>query len=262
MTDEHKKYIKKIKIRKLVTKILQIGILICFIGLWELIARFEIIDPFIISSPSRIVKLLIKLNAQKSLYIHMYTTLIETVFGFLISTIIGTCIAIMLWWNKLLNDVLEPYLITLNALPKIALGPLIIIWIGAGQDSIVTMAILTCIIITIISMLNGFLQVDKDKIMLLKAMRANKFQVLVKLVLPANIPTLISVLKINVGLAWVGTIIGEYLVSREGIGYLIVYGSQVFQLDLVMASIILLCIMAALMYAVVALLENIIKKHF
>jgi NitT/TauT family transport system permease protein len=262
MTDEHKKYVKKIKIRKLVTKLLQAGILIFFIGFWELVARLEIIDPFIISSPSRIVKLLIKLNAQNSLYNHMAATLSETVLGFLISTVMGTVIAIMLWWNKLLNDVLEPYLITLNALPKIALGPLIIIWIGAGKDAIITMTILTCIIITIISMLAGFSQVDKDKIMLLKSMRANKMQILVKLVLPSNIPTLMSVLKINVGLAWVGAIIGEYLVSREGIGYLIVYGSQVFQLDLVMTSIVLLCVLAALMYAIVALAEKIIKKYF
>ncbi|NLL56463.1 MAG: ABC transporter permease [Clostridiales bacterium] len=262
MTDEHKKYVKKIKIRKLVTKILQASILILFIGLWELVASKEIIDPFIISSPSRIVKIFIKLQGQNSLYNHMVATLSETVFGFLISTVLGTIIAIMLWWNKLLNDVLEPYLITLNALPKISLGPLIIIWIGAGKNSIITMTVLTCIIITIISMLAGFLQVDKEKIMLLKSMRANKFQILFKLVLPSNIPTLMSVLKINVGLAWVGAIIGEYLVSREGIGYLIVYGSQVFQLDLVMASITILSILAALMYAIVAIAEKIIKKYF
>ncbi len=262
MTDEHKKYVKKIRIRKLVTKVLQIGILLLFIGLWELVAQKEIIDPFIISSPSRIVKLLLKLEAQKNLFNHLSATLIETVLGFLISTAAGTLIAIILWWSRLLNDVLEPYLVTLNSLPKIALGPLIIIWIGAGKQAIITMAILICIIITIISMLSGFMQVDKEKIMLLKSMQANKFQILTKLVLPANIPTLISVLKINVGLSWVGTIMGEYLVSREGIGYLIVYGSQVFQLDLVMASTVILCILAALMYAIVALIEKIIKKYF
>lgn len=262
MTDEHKKYVKKIRIRKLVTKVLQIGILLLFIVLWELVAQKEIIDPFIISSPSRIVKLLLKLEAQKNLFNHLSATLIETVLGFLISTAAGTLIAIILWWSRLLNDVLEPYLVTLNSLPKIALGPLIIIWIGAGKQAIITMAILICIIITIISMLSGFMQVDKEKIMLLKSMQANKFQILTKLVLPANIPTLISVLKINVGLSWVGTIMGEYLVSREGIGYLIVYGSQVFQLDLVMASTVILCILAALMYAIVALIEKIIKKYF
>ena len=156
----------------------------------------------------------------------------------------------------------EPYLITLNALPKIALGPIIIIWVGAGKASIVTMAVLICIVITIISVLTGFLSVDKEKIMLLKSMKATKMQIFAKLVFPANLPTIISVLKINVGLSWVGTIMGEYLVSREGIGYLIVYGSQVFQLDLVMASTVILCLLAALMYGGVALLEKFIAKKF
>jgi NitT/TauT family transport system permease protein len=262
MTDEHKKYEKKLKIRKGVTVSLQLGILILFIALWELVAYFEIIDPFIISSPSRILAIITQLYQSNNLFNHLSATLYETILGFLISTLLGTLIAIMLWWNKLLCDVMEPYLITLNALPKISLGPIIIIWIGAGKDAIITMALLICLIITIISMLNGFLEVDKEKIMLLKSLHANKFQLLFKLVLPANIPTLISVLKINVGLAWVGTIMGEYLVSREGLGYLIVYGSQVFQLDLVMASTVILCVLAAFMYSLVAVLEKLIKKHF
>lgn len=262
MTPEHKKYLTRRKLRKVLTISLQIGVLALFLGLWELIAHFKIVDPFIISSPSRIVKIIIKLHVQNNLYQHIWATLYETVLGFLISTVAGTLIAIILWWNRLIKDVAEPYLITLNALPKIALGPIIIIWVGAGKSAIVTMAILICIVITIISMLTGFTSVDKEKIMLLKSMHANKMQIFLKLVFPANLPTLISVLKINVGLSWVGTIMGEYLVSREGIGYLIVYGSQVFQLDLVMASTVILCILAALMYGAVALLEKFIKKKF
>lgn len=262
MTEEHRKYKKKLLIRKVITVALQISLFILFLGIWELIASKEIIDPFIISSPSRVINLIIKLHKQNSLFNNMFATLYETVMGFLISTALGTFIAVLFWWNQMLSDIMEPYLITLNALPKIALGPIIIIWIGAGKDAIITMAILICIIITIINMLTGFLQVDKEKIMLLKSLHANKFQILLKLVLPANIPTLISVLKINVGLSWVGTIMGEYLVSREGIGYLIVYGSQVFQLDLVMASTVILCILAAIMYGAVAFLEKIIKKRF
>ncbi|MFA6866233.1 MAG: ABC transporter permease [Clostridia bacterium] len=262
MNTKHEKYLKKLRQRKILTISLQFGILILFVTIWELIAHFEIVDPFIISSPSRIIKIITSLYAKNNLFNHLHATFYETVLGFLISTLLGTIIAICLWWNKLLCDVLEPYLITLNALPKIALGPLIIIWVGAGKDAIICMAILISIIITIISMLNGFLEVDKEKIMLLKSMHAKKIQILTKLILPSNIPTLISVLKINVGLAWVGTIMGEYLVSREGIGYLIVYGSQVFQLDLVMASTVMLCILASLMYSGVAILENIIKKKF
>lgn len=262
MTAEHKKFLKKIRLRKGVTLTLRVGILALFFLIWELVAYFKIIDPFIISSPSRIVKIIGQLYNRHNLFPHIFATLYETVAGFLISTVLGTVIAIMLWWNRLMRDVAEPYLVTLNALPKIALGPIIIIWAGAGKNAIIAMAVLICIVITVISMLTGFESVDKEKIMLLRSMHATKGQIFRKLVFPANMPTLISVLKINVGLSWVGTIMGEYLVSREGIGYLIVYGSQVFQLDLVMASTVVLCVLAAVMYGTVALLEKIIKIRY
>lgn len=262
MTNEHKNFLKKLKIRHYLTKILQVSLLFLIIGLWELLAHYEVVDPFVTSSPSRVVETIIKLYNQKTLFNHISTTLYETILGFLLSTLLGTFIAIILWSNSLVRNVLEPYIITLNSLPKIALGPIIIIWMGAGKQAIITMAVLICIIITIISMLSGFIGVDKEKIQLLKSMNANKFQVLYKLVLPSNIPTFVSVLKINVGLSWVGTIMGEYLVSREGIGYLIVYGGQVFQLDLVMASTVILCILAAVMYSCVALVEKAIKNAY
>ena len=156
---------------------------------------------------------------------------------------------------------LEPYIVVLNSLPKIALGPIIIVWCGSGSKAIIFMAVLIGIIVAIITMLNGFLATDKNKILLLKSMGANKIQVLTKLVIPGSLPTLISMLKINVGMAWIGSIMGEYLVSRAGLGYLIVYGGQVFKLDLVMASTVVLCVLAALMYFLVALLEKFIIKY-
>ncbi|HHT83695.1 MAG: ABC transporter permease [Christensenellales bacterium] len=262
MSDEHKKFIKKLRIRIWITRTLQITLLILFIGLWEILARKQIIDPFITSSPSRVIKIISRLYRNKNLFNHIFATLYETVMGFVLSTVLGTLIAVLLWSSAMAKDVFQPYLITLNALPKVALGPIIIVWMGAGKPAIITMALMICLIITIITMLTGFLEVDKEKLQLMKSMNANKLQTLFKLVLPANIPTLVSVLKINVGLSWVGTIMGEYLVSREGIGYLLVYGSQVFQLDLVMASTVILCALAAVMYLCVAFLEKIIKKAF
>lgn len=262
MSDEHKKYLKNIKTHKIVVLISQISILILAFVLWELSAIFEWSDPFITSSPSRIALAVKDLYLSGDLFRHVGATLYETVLSFLLSTLIGVLIGIALWWSKTLNEILEPYLIVLNSLPKIALGPIIIIWVGAGRGAIVTMALLICVIITIISAYTGFVSVDKEKIELLKAMGANKAQILVKLVLPYNVPNIISILKINVGLSWVGTIMGEYLVSKEGIGYLLVYGSQVFKLDLVMASTIILCILATLMYLGVALIEKIIIKSF
>jgi NitT/TauT family transport system permease protein len=159
-----------------------------------------------------------------------------------------------------LNSVLEPYLIILNSLPKIALGPLIIIWVGIGTKAIVTMGVLICVVITIINLLNGYLGVSNEKIMLLRSMGANKFQILTKLIIPATLPNFMATLKINLGMAWVGVIMGEYLSSKAGLGYLLVYGGQVFKLDLVMTSIVLLCILSGVMYGIISILEKFITK--
>lgn len=262
MTTEHLNYCKKLKRRKLAIRLTQIGILFLFFGIWELVAALEWIDPFIISSPSRMASTLAGLIRDGMFFPHVAATLWETVVSFLLATAIGTAVAIVLWWSDTLRKVTEPYVVVLNALPKIALGPLIIIWVGAGRAAIITMALLISVIITTIGMLSGFNEVDKEKIQLLRAMRASKLQILTKLVLPANIPTLMSTLKINVGLSWVGTIMGEYLVSREGIGYLLVYGSQIFKLDLVMTMTLVLCLLATAMYLIVALFEKLIARRY
>lgn len=258
---EHIKYLKKVRTKKNVITTLRWSILLIFIGLWELLAYLKVIDVFIMSCPSRIVTTIIDLAKSGGLFGHIGVTLYETVVSFILATVLGTGIAICLWWSETLRKTLEPHIVVLNALPKIALGPIIIIWVGAGAGAIIVMALLISLIITIISINNGFMETDKNKILLLKTMGASKFQILTKLVLPNNIPTIISSLKINVGLCWVGTIMGEYLVSKSGLGFLIVYGGQVFQLDLVMASTVILCVLAAAMYFVVQLLEKLVLKR-
>lgn len=257
---EHLKYLRKEKKDKVFVLVCQITILVVFIALWELLGYFGVINTFIMSSPSRIINTIAELYASGDLWYHTAITLYETVLGFAIATILGTLIAILLWWSEKLRRILDPYIVVLNSLPKIALGPIVIIWVGAGIQSIVTICFLILIVVTIISMLNAFRECDKDKILLMKSMGANTLQILWKLVLPSSIPQFISVLKINVGLSWVGTIMGEYLVSSAGLGYLIVYGSQVFQLDLVMASTLILCVLASVMYLLVALLEKRVLK--
>lgn len=262
MSEEHRLYLKKAKIRKLVIRITQFSVLILLLGLWELSAYLEWADPFITSSPSRVAKSIASLYSSGELFTHSFASLWETVVSFLLSTALGTLIAVALWWNDFLRRVTEPYVVVLNSLPKIALGPLIIIWVGAGKAAIITMALMISLIITVISALQGFNSVDSEKIDLLRSMGANKRQIFIKLVLPQNIPNILSILKINVGLSWVGTIMGEYLVSREGLGYLLVYGGQVFRLDLVMASTVILSVLATVMYLAVQLLEKIVSKYF
>lgn len=258
---EYQNYLKKKKQKSVWIIVIQIGILLAIIGLWELLAQVGAIDTFILSCPSNMVKTIITLAKDGSLLLHMWTTLYEALLGFLIATVIGTIVAILLWWNETIYRILDPYIVVLNSLPKIALGPILIIWIGVGTKAIVAMDVLIMVVITTLSMLNAFRACDQNKILLLRSMGASKFQILTKLILPNSLCDFISVLKINVGLTWVGTIMGEYLVSKAGLGYLIVYGGQIFNLDLVMASTLLLCIMAGVMYLIVALIEKKVSKH-
>ena len=255
-----KDYLRKIRKDKVIVLFGQLAIFAIFIGLWELLAFTGVLDPFFFSSPSRIVTTIIDLAKGGNLWIHIWTSLYETLIGFALATVIGVVIAIILWWSEKLRRMMEPYLIILNSLPKIALGPMIIFWVGSGTDATIVMCILICVVLTIISMLNAFISCDSDKLLLMKSMHANKFQILFKLILPNSLPQFISVLKINVGMSWVGTIMGEYLSSKAGLGYLINYGSQILKLDIVMASITLLCILAAGMYFLVSPLEKRYKK--
>lgn len=258
---EHKKFIKKIKRENTFISLMRFVLLFFILGVWEILARLNLIDTFITSSPSIIVNTIIELFRENNLVYHIGVTLHETLLGFIIAVSLGYLIAIILWWSDKLRRILEPYIVVINSLPKIALGPIIIVWCGSGSKAIIFMAVLIGIIVAIITSLNGFLAADKNKILLLKSMGATKLQILLKLVIPSSLPTFISILKISVGMAWIGSIMGEYLVSRAGLGYLIVYGSQVFKLSLVMASTIVLCVLAAGMYALVALLEKTIIKY-
>ena len=257
---EHKKYLRKTRLNRLLISLGRWSVLLFIIGLWELSAQLALIDPYITSSPSRVAKTIIAWAKDGSLWLHSWTTLYETLIAFAISIGLGSLLAILLYLFTPVRKIFEPYLVVLNSLPKIALGPLLIVWVGAGTKAIVLMGILICIIITTMSMLQSFVAIPQEKILLLKTLGANRFQVLFKLILPHSIPDFISVLKINVGMAWVGTIMGEYLVSQAGLGYLINYGGLVFNLDTVMSGIVVLCILASLMYFSVATLEHYIHK--
>ncbi len=257
ISKERKNYLKKKNQKKISILLTQIFILVIFIALWEFLANKKIIDSFITSQPSRILNTFINLNSNNLLE-HIGVTVYETVLGFMLGTVLGIFIAIILWWSDFLSKVSEPYLVVLNSLPKVALGPIIIIWVGAGTPAIIVMAIAISLIVTILENLNGFLKTDKELIKMAQSFKASKFQTLTKIVIPANLSTFINSLKVNIGLSLVGVISGEFLVSKAGLGYLIVYGGQVFKLDLVMTSVIILGIVAGIMYTAVLLLEKFI----
>ncbi len=255
-SNEHKEFIRKERITKNAVTISRIIILTAIFALWEIAANMKWIDPFIMSQPSRIVNTIINLSKDGSLFLHTGVTIYETIIGFVSGTVLGTLVAIVLWWSNFTARVLDPYLVVLNALPKTALGPIILVWIGGTTGSIIVMALLLSIIVTILNVYQSFKSCDEDKIKLLKTFGATKVQILRKVVFPSSIPEIISTLKINVGLSLVGVIVGEFLVSKAGLGYLIIYGGQVFKMDLVMTSVIILAVAAAFMYLSVSWIEK------
>ena len=247
--------------KKILVHSAQVCLLIGFFVVWELAARLCWIDPFIVSSPSRVWQTVCNLYGSGELWLHVGTSCLETVAGFLLGTIAGAAIAVALWLSPTLFRILDPYLVVLNSLPKTALGPIFIVWIGAGPGAIIAMTLAISLVVTILEVHNGFRSTDAGKLRLLQSLGATRGQILRKLVIPANFSTLINALKVNVGLSWVGVIMGEFLVSKAGLGYLIVYGSQVFKMDLVMATVLLLALAAAGMYQCILFLEKGLKKH-
>ena len=258
---EHKSYLKKIKLRNFFIKLTQILILIVFLIVWQLLSDHKIINSFIFSSPIKVFNTIINLHTTGDLYNHILITVWETFISFILGTLIGILIASIMWWNKFLAKVIDPYLTVLNSLPKVALGPILIIWVGAGMQSIIVMALLISTIITIIKVYQGFINIDPIKIKLMQTFKATKSQIYFKLILPGTLSNIISCFKVNISMSLIGVIMGEFLVSKEGIGYLIMYGSQVFNLDLVITGTIILRIVAAIMYSLVLYIEKKLIKN-
>ena len=238
----------------------QVGLLLALFGLWQLTTSTGLSDGFLVSSPSRMWSTFLSLCRGGELLRHIGISCLETVVGFTAGTLLGTAIAVAMWWWEKLARVLDPYLVVLNALPKTALGPIFIVWMGAGMGSIIVMTLAISLIVTILTMYQGFMTTDPEKLRLMRTLGASRRQILWMLVFPANLPTLFSTLRVNVGLSWVGVIMGEFLVSRAGLGYLIVYGSQVFNMDLVMTSVLILALAAVVMYQLVLRVEKILNR--
>ena len=260
MSKEYREYLRKKWIKIILVHITQILILLSLIWIWEYLANNNIINAFIYSSPSRIVKTIVDLYKNNNLFNHIWITCYETVISFVLATIIGTFVAIILWYSKFLYKVFDPYLTVLNSLPKVALGPIIIILCGANIKSIVIMALLISLIITIINVYAGFINTDKNMLKLMQSFHASKWEMFKYLVIPYNYPIIINSLKINVGMSLVGVIMGEFLVSKSGIGYLINYGSQVFNLNLVFTGIVILLVVSYVMYLIVSYLEKVLIR--
>lgn len=256
----YKQFLDRLAKEKRLVIFAQTIIFVGFFFLWELSSRMNWIDPLIFSAPSRIGQLFIDNLLNGSLWYHMRITIFETLAGFLIGTLVGILLASLLWYSERFSKISDPYLVVFNALPKVALGPIIIVTLGPGYLSIITLGAIICVIVTALVIFNGFSSVDPNYVKVLSSFGSTKWQNFNHAILPSTLPTIISTFKVNVGLSWVGVIVGEFLVASKGLGYLIVYGFQVFNFTLVLYSLVLIAFLAALMYQGVAYFEKWLLK--
>lgn len=255
VSERHARFLRALRLRQIWVIVVQFAVLGAFLGLWQLAASKRIVDPFITSQPSAIAQKFLELVGDGSLIPHVGITVYETLLGFGLGTLVGILIAAMLWWWDFLSDVADPYIVVLNATPKIALGPVFIVWLGATMSAVIALAVSISLFVTILSVYSGFRQTDHDKLTLVAAFGASKWQQFRKVVFPSAIPVIISTLKVNIGLSLIGAIVGEFLAANAGLGYLIIYGQNIFNMSLVMTSLAILTVIAAIMYYAVSLLE-------
>ena len=255
-------FLKKQKQHRLFVRTCRIFAFATFLLLWELTTRFGIIDSFVFSSPSKVILCFWEMVLDRSIFLHIGITLYETLVSFLLVTLFSILLATLLWFSRKLLEITEPFLVVLNSLPKSALAPLLIVWLGATPKTIIVAGMSVAIFGSIMNMSTSFHEVDPEKIKLVYTLRGTKFQALTKIVIPSCIPAIVSNMKVNIGLCLVGVVIGEFLAARNGLGYLIIYSSQVFKMDWLLMSIVILCILAMGLYALINVVEKMYQRYF
>ena len=248
-------YIRRQKREKKFVSFLRIFVLLLFLALWEISARTGLIDSFIFSSPGMIWRSFCSMCRDGSIFPHLSVTITETLISFLFVVVLGAGMAVLLWTCPRLAKITEPYLVVLNSLPKSALAPLLIVWLGANERTIIVCGMSVAIFGSILNLYTGFCEADPEKLKLIETLGGGKKEKLMKIILPSSVP-LLSVMKVNIGLCLVGVIIGEFIGARKGLGYLIIYSSQTFKLTWVLMSIIILCIIAIILYGILGLIEK------
>lgn len=231
-------------------------LLISLLFLWEMGTRQGWLNGFIFSSPSRMIKTAMEMIGDGSLFYHIGVTLLETMGSFALMSVCSILIAMLLWWIPTLAKILEPFFVLLNSLPKSALAPILIVWLGNNMKTIIITAISIAVFGSIINLHTGFMETDEDKLRLIHILGGNKYHCLKYVIIPGSIPLIISTMKVNIGLSLVGVIIGEFLAAKAGLGYLIIYASQIFKLDIVMLSIFVLCLISILLFGIIQQIEK------
>lgn len=256
------KYVKQLKHQKHFILFMRWFSFLAFLALWELAAYQEWINSFIFCSPSSIWQCFVDMLLHQELLKHISITVLETLIGFFLVVVISVLFATLLWWNETLAKIVEPYLVILNSLPKSALAPVLIVWLGATTETIIVCAMSVAIFGSILNMYTGFTTVDSDRIKLIQTLKGTKWDILRLVIIPSSLPNILSIMKVNIGLCLVGVVIGEFLASKAGLGYLIIYGSQTFKMSWVLMSITILCILAMILYGILQKIEKGLSRYF
>ncbi|WP_174614104.1 ABC transporter permease [Virgibacillus ihumii] len=226
-------------------------LLITLFVIWELASRIDWFNPLQFSSPSQVYALIFGNVSSGLMLMHLRVSLLATITGFIIGTSSGILTASALWSSLRFFNIMNPFFIIMNALPVLALGPVIIVLVGPGYFAIITIAAILTALITSSVIYSGFKAVDYNYIKILKCFGATRGDIFKEAVFPATLPTVILTLKINIYVSWIGIIIGEFLVSKKGLGYLTIYGVQISDVTLVAASLLLITISAVIMHVIV-----------
>ncbi len=240
--------------------IVQVAIFVALVGGWELGARLGLIDPFFWSSPSRIFDAFVIVIGEGTLYQDTWFTFKATIIGFVLGSALGAAIGLSLWWSINAAAVVQPYIVVFNAVPKIALGPLIILIFGIGIGSKIALAIAFTSVITAVAAYAGVRAVDDDLVKLTLSLGGRRRDVFFKIVVPSAMPWITSSLHINIGLALAGAIAGEFISSQYGLGKIIMYAGSTYDMALIWVGIIILALLAIVLYAAVNWLEHLFTR--
>jgi NitT/TauT family transport system permease protein len=241
--------------------LVQLAILVGFIALWEIGAEFKLIDAFFWSRPSAIWSTALIFFTEGNAFVDIAFTFRSTIIGFVIGTLAGSLLGLSMWWSRNYASIVQPYIICLESIPKLALAPLIILVFGMGLASKVAIATALTLVVSALTAYSGVQSVDKDQERLFYSLGATRWQVFTKLVAPTCVPWIISILRVNIGLALTGSIVGEFVASQHGLGRTILYAGTTYDIALVWVAVLVLSLLSVVMYASVSWLERVLKRN-
>jgi NitT/TauT family transport system permease protein len=238
--------------------LLQAAAVAGFLLLWELGTRLGWISAFLFGAPSGILKIFLTMAADGSLWSDTAYTLLEAFLGFVIGTVLGSIAGLALWYSIFVARLVEPFIVAINSVPKIALAPIIILWFGTGLVSKVALAVSLTAIVALIAAYQAAKDADTDLQALLISMGATKHQIFYKAVVPSTIPSIIATFRINIGFGLVGAVVGEFISSQQGLGHLVYTASSFYDLNTVWVGLFVLMFLGFILYHAIDLTERVL----